>query len=303
MVVVTLAGAPAMAESDLCQAVALTDVDGWNGEVRTGPPDIVLHKGETYDEISVYDEDPKTGLGTFCTHGGGCVDRYVVRNGVKVEALRLVNCSIRRAAQPSPYAKDPEFELVLDRSKVAAPTLRYNDIDTRLLQLGMCNACADGAANEYLRHPQSACSQTVRSALEGSPDAAEDLSIENRGGPCGHIHSLPSDETATTLVDAPSPTTATAAPPPAAGVPSPKPEAPPSAHAASKIILVVMVIVLAAAVYFLPTVIAFARHKRNLPGIFALNLLLGWTFLGWVASLVWSVVRDGPITEASPESP
>ncbi|WP_025733324.1 superinfection immunity protein [Carnimonas nigrificans] len=40
--------------------------------------------------------------------------------------------------------------------------------------------------------------------------------------------------------------------------------------------------------YFIPTVIAFMRGHKNRIAIFLLNLLLGWTFLGWVASLVWS---------------
>ena len=45
------------------------------------------------------------------------------------------------------------------------------------------------------------------------------------------------------------------------------------------------------AVYFLPSLIAFAREHKNKLAIFLLNLLLGWTVLGWVSSLVWSVTR------------
>jgi hypothetical protein len=42
-------------------------------------------------------------------------------------------------------------------------------------------------------------------------------------------------------------------------------------------------------VYFLPFMIAKkTNHPRSTP-IFALNLLLGWTFVGWVAALVWSL--------------
>lgn len=43
------------------------------------------------------------------------------------------------------------------------------------------------------------------------------------------------------------------------------------------------------AVYFLPTVIAYARVKRNIWAIFALNLLLGWSVIGWVIALVWAL--------------
>lgn len=41
--------------------------------------------------------------------------------------------------------------------------------------------------------------------------------------------------------------------------------------------------------YFLPTFVAGLRHHHNGGAIFLLNLLLGWTLLGWVLALVWSV--------------
>jgi hypothetical protein len=47
-----------------------------------------------------------------------------------------------------------------------------------------------------------------------------------------------------------------------------------------------------AAIYFLPTIIALARGKQNAVAILALNLLLGWTFIGWVVSFVWSLTSD-----------
>lgn len=43
------------------------------------------------------------------------------------------------------------------------------------------------------------------------------------------------------------------------------------------------------AVHFLPTIIAAARHARNLPWIFVVNLLLSWTVIGWIVALVWSI--------------
>lgn len=42
--------------------------------------------------------------------------------------------------------------------------------------------------------------------------------------------------------------------------------------------------------YFAPSLIA--SKKRQFPALFALNLLLGWTFLGWVAALVWAMVKE-----------
>jgi hypothetical protein len=51
---------------------------------------------------------------------------------------------------------------------------------------------------------------------------------------------------------------------------------------------------IAAALYFVPTLVAALARKRNAFAIFALNLLLGWTFLGWVLAMVWSVMADPP---------
>lgn len=40
--------------------------------------------------------------------------------------------------------------------------------------------------------------------------------------------------------------------------------------------------------YFIPTVVAAKRGKANTTAIFVLNLLLGWTFIGWVVALIWA---------------
>jgi hypothetical protein len=44
--------------------------------------------------------------------------------------------------------------------------------------------------------------------------------------------------------------------------------------------------------YFLPTIIALVRQKRNAIAIFVLNFFLGWTFIGWVAALFWSLATE-----------
>ena len=56
-------------------------------------------------------------------------------------------------------------------------------------------------------------------------------------------------------------------------------------------IIELLLVVLIFAFYFLPTLIAFLRNHKNKLAIFLLNLLLGWTVLGWVVSLVWSVMK------------
>jgi hypothetical protein len=47
------------------------------------------------------------------------------------------------------------------------------------------------------------------------------------------------------------------------------------------------------AIHFLPTIIAALRDGRSVVGIFLLNLLLGWTVIGWVIALIWAL-RDEP---------
>ncbi|WP_375123599.1 superinfection immunity protein [Pseudomonas sp. LW8] len=43
------------------------------------------------------------------------------------------------------------------------------------------------------------------------------------------------------------------------------------------------------ATYFLPSFNAFSRKHPDRWPIFMLDLFLGWTIVGWVVSLVWSV--------------
>ena len=53
-----------------------------------------------------------------------------------------------------------------------------------------------------------------------------------------------------------------------------------------------IVIIISLISYFLPTVIAMLRGKSNTFAILLLNLFLGWTFIGWIVALVWSVTSD-----------
>jgi hypothetical protein len=43
--------------------------------------------------------------------------------------------------------------------------------------------------------------------------------------------------------------------------------------------------------YFAPCWIALARSHRDLPAIAVLNLLLGWTVVGWLAAMIWALAR------------
>jgi ABC-type amino acid transport system permease subunit len=58
------------------------------------------------------------------------------------------------------------------------------------------------------------------------------------------------------------------------------------------IVILILIFFVSLFVYFLPSIIAIARHKKQYIAIFLLNLFTGWTFIGWVGSLIWSVMKE-----------
>ena len=49
-------------------------------------------------------------------------------------------------------------------------------------------------------------------------------------------------------------------------------------------------LVVVGCLYFLPAIVG--SNKRNYNAILILNLLLGWTLIGWVIALVWATCKD-----------
>lgn len=43
-------------------------------------------------------------------------------------------------------------------------------------------------------------------------------------------------------------------------------------------------------IYLIPSIVA--HGKKNWMAIIILNILLGWTFIGWVVALVWASCKD-----------
>jgi hypothetical protein len=44
--------------------------------------------------------------------------------------------------------------------------------------------------------------------------------------------------------------------------------------------------------YLLPSLVAVFRGVRRSNGLVLLNLLLGWTVLGWIGALIWAVQAE-----------
>jgi len=51
-------------------------------------------------------------------------------------------------------------------------------------------------------------------------------------------------------------------------------------------------VVVGLAAYLIPTVIAIMRKKQNIAVIVVINILLGWSFVGWVVALVMALSND-----------
>ncbi len=45
-------------------------------------------------------------------------------------------------------------------------------------------------------------------------------------------------------------------------------------------------------IYFTPLIVAHIRRHENIVAIAILNVVLGWTFFGWLAALLWSLNSD-----------
>jgi hypothetical protein len=46
------------------------------------------------------------------------------------------------------------------------------------------------------------------------------------------------------------------------------------------------------ALYLLPTIVVIARRKKRILGPVLVNVLLGWTFIGWVVALIWACLVE-----------
>lgn len=57
--------------------------------------------------------------------------------------------------------------------------------------------------------------------------------------------------------------------------------------------VMVLAFCLAPVLYFLPAILAASRKHARSDAIFTLNLLGGWTILGWIAAMVWAVAYPG----------
>ena len=46
-----------------------------------------------------------------------------------------------------------------------------------------------------------------------------------------------------------------------------------------------------ALIYFLPTLVAWSEDHPQIAALAALNIILGWTIIGWGAAMVWALIK------------
>lgn len=44
--------------------------------------------------------------------------------------------------------------------------------------------------------------------------------------------------------------------------------------------------------YFLPTIVAYKREHRSMNAIAVIDILFGWTLIGWLWAMIWSLTGN-----------
>lgn len=57
-----------------------------------------------------------------------------------------------------------------------------------------------------------------------------------------------------------------------------------------------MYIFIIALLYFIPSISAYSRGKRNAASVLVINFFLGWTVIGWIVALSMALGKDAETT-------
>lgn len=63
--------------------------------------------------------------------------------------------------------------------------------------------------------------------------------------------------------------------------------------------ITVIELMLIAILYMLPTVIAFGRDIPQRQTITVVNIVLGWTLIGWIVAFIWAMSAETAADELS----
>ena len=62
-------------------------------------------------------------------------------------------------------------------------------------------------------------------------------------------------------------------------------------------------VIIGTMLYVLPTMLAWQRQRQKKWKITAINLLLGWTVIGWIAALLMTYAYEPPPPGSAPDRP
>lgn len=68
------------------------------------------------------------------------------------------------------------------------------------------------------------------------------------------------------------------------------------------VLVLLIIIFVVVVIYFFPTFIARSRKHHNTVSIFVLNLLLGWSVIGWAVALAWAFSNPPRVVEIDRQS-
>jgi hypothetical protein len=176
LVLLTLESIGAAQAADLCKALAIRDVPAIESATS------IIKRGSYDEAITQFRVSKTNGDTSFCSHGGYCYPTHVPQGGDKMEALRLTNCKV--GARIDDDANMVIYGVDVVRAAVPSTELTIDDLDNQLRAMGLCSACADNVADVYFKKPESACAKTTRKALEGNPDALNNLVAMESAGDC-----------------------------------------------------------------------------------------------------------------------
>ncbi|WP_025885526.1 hypothetical protein [Asaia prunellae] len=149
--------APTFAFADDCKGVLLSSIPDHPEYGKAGEIVEMLHE---------YEGKPDGTPLTYAVHGGGIYP---------ADRVKILNCTISKTTS------DPYYKLTLNDTAENAYDILYQKTTEKLLALGLCNACASGVAEEYLKKPNGACGIMAARALHGDTSAVDFL---NDGSVC-----------------------------------------------------------------------------------------------------------------------
>jgi hypothetical protein len=76
-----------------------------------------------------------------------------------------------------------------------------------------------------------------------------------------------------------------------------------AAAGGAALVFIILLIAAGAIAYFLPMIIALIRKSPDVPMVILINLLLGWSVVGWIVALVMACGNRQPIVQVTNVTP